>query len=126
MKDKTQSERYFKKLKRVWCGKDLLVVEGKYSRSGEGNDLFSEAKSISRIICPSKNAYGSISDIEKNIIKYGKNKLIFLMLGPTSKIIVNDLSEVISNQILDMGHVDSEYEWMKLRVDKKVKLETVK
>ena len=122
LKDKSQSGVYFEKLKKIWKDKDVLIVEGKYSRSGEGNDLFANAKSISRIICPSKDAYRSISIIEENIIKYSENKLILLMLGPTSKVIVYDLYEKISNQILDMGHIDSEYEWMKLKADKKIKL----
>ncbi|MBW7986337.1 DUF1792 domain-containing protein [Lactobacillus helveticus] len=37
----------------------MLIIEGKYSRSGEGNNLFSNANSVSRIICPSKNAFFS-------------------------------------------------------------------
>ena len=32
------------------------------------------------------------------------------MLGPTAKVIVSDLAG-IKNQMIDIGHIDSEYEW---------------
>ncbi len=50
--DKSHAKDYFAKMKQLWQDRDLLIVEGKYSRSGEGNDLFSNARSISRLICP--------------------------------------------------------------------------
>ena len=42
-----------------------------------------------------------------------QNKLILLMLGPTAKVIVNDLQD-LDNQILDIGHIDTKYEWFKM------------
>lgn len=44
------------------------------------------------------------------------------MLGPTAKIIVNDLYNEIPNQLIDLGHIDSEYEWFKLGATSKVRL----
>ncbi len=35
------------------------------------------------------------------------------MLGPTAKVIVNDLQD-LDNQILDIGHIDTKYEWFKM------------
>ena len=43
------------------------------------------------------------------------------MLGPTAKVIVDDLQDQ-SNQMIDIGHVDSEYEWFKMGATHKVKL----
>ncbi|WP_153059625.1 GT-D fold domain-containing glycosyltransferase, partial [Streptococcus suis] len=57
LKDKTQSGEYFEAIKELWRGKDILLVEGVTSRSGMGNDLFAQAKSVSRIICPSHDAF---------------------------------------------------------------------
>jgi Domain of unknown function (DUF1792). len=45
-----------------------------------------------------------------------------LMLGPTAKVIVDDLQD-LENQIIDLGHIDSEYEWFKMGATHKVKLE---
>lgn len=121
LKDKEISNNYFKRLKNIWKDRDLLIVEGIYTRSGEGNDLFDSAKSVHRIICPAKNAYDKKDIIEEAIKKYGKNKLILLMLGPASKVIVNDMYSK-SMQLIDLGHVDSEYEWYQMGATKKVRI----
>lgn len=42
------------------------------SRSGVGNDLFDDANSVERIICPSKNAYSKIDEIESLIEGHAK------------------------------------------------------
>lgn len=122
LKDKTNSKKYFQKLRSIWKNKDILIVEGKYSRSGEGNDLFANAKSISRIVCPPKNAYSYLERIEKSIRKNAANRLILLMLGPTAKVIVNDLYCELNNQMIDLGHIDSEYEWFLMGAKSKVKI----
>ena len=122
LKDRSKVNNYFKMLKNLWNEKDILIVEGKYSRSGEGNDLFSNAKSIKRIICPSKNAFFYKEDIEKAIKKYSSDRLILLMLGPTAKIIINDLCSLLDNQMIDLGHIDSEYEWFLMGVNSRVKI----
>ena len=44
------SEATFKLLKRIWDGKDIVIVEGEKTKLGMGNDLLSNAKSIRRII----------------------------------------------------------------------------
>lgn len=43
------------------------------------------------------------------------------MLGPTAKVIVADLIAQLNNQMIDIGHIDSEYEWMKMGVTNKVR-----
>lgn len=120
--DKSQASIYFDHLKKLWENRDVLIVEGKYSRSGEGNDLFANAKSIKRIICPARDAYQKKTAIEAEILKYGNGKLILLMLGPAAKIIVSDLYQIIDAQMIDIGHIDSEYEWMKMGAKYKVKI----
>ncbi|WP_251717761.1 SP_1767 family glycosyltransferase [Lactobacillus agrestimuris] len=119
--DKTKSAQYFDKLKKLWNQKDILIVEGAYTRSGIDNDLFDNANSIERIICPSKNSFEKIDKIEAEIKKYAENRLVLLMLGPTAKVIVDDLQD-LPNQLIDLGHIDSEYEWFKMGAKYKVKL----
>lgn len=121
LKEKKNASKYFDKLKSLWQDKDVLVVEGKASRSGEGNDLFSNVKSLKRIIAPSTNAFFKINEIEKSILENAQNRLILLMLGPTAKVIVDDLRNT-KNQIIDLGHIDSEYEWFKMGATEKVKI----
>ena len=120
--DKSLSNMYFKNIKNLWDKRDILIVEGVNSRSGVGNDLFDNANSVERIICPSKNAYSKIDEIELLIEKHAENKLVFLILGPTAKVLAKRLS-IKKIQAIDMGHIDSEYEWFKMKATTKVKLD---
>ena len=121
LEDKTPSEGYFAKLKQLWQDKDLLIVEGLTSRSGVGNDLFDGAKSIKRIICPSRNAYSKLEAIKQAVREHADNRLILTMLGPTAKVLVYDLVQE-GYRALDIGHIDSEYEWFQMGASHKVKL----
>ena len=119
--DKSQSFSQFEKLKQIWKNEDILIVEGVTSRSGVGNDLFDGANSIKRIICPSHDAYSRIEEIQEAVLQYVENRLILCMLGPTAKILSYNLFRK-GYRVLDIGHIDSEYEWMKMGVETKVKL----
>ena len=118
--DKSQAKAQFEKLKSIWKNRDLLIVEGATSRSGVGNDLFDEANSIKRIICPSHSAFSRVHEIEEEIEKHAAGRLILCMLGPTAKVLAYHLSRK-GHQVLDIGHIDSEYEWMKMGAKTKVK-----
>ena len=118
--DKSQAKDQFEKLKSIWKNRDLLIVEGATSRSGVGNDLFDEANSIKRIICPSHSAFSRVHEIEQEIEKHAAGRLILCMLGPTAKVLAYHLSQK-GYQVLDIGHIDSEYEWMKMGAKTKVK-----
>lgn len=118
--DKSPAKGQFDKLKSIWKNRDLLIVEGATSRSGVGNDLFDEAKSIKRIVCSSHSAYSRVDEIEQEIEKHADGRLILCMLGPTAKVLAYHLSQK-GHQVLDIGHIDSEYEWMKMRAKTKVK-----
>ena len=119
--DKSKSAAWFDKLKQIWKDKDILIVEGALTRSGVGNDLFDGTKSIKRILAPSKNAYQKIGQIEQMIRENSEDRLILLMLGPTAKVVVDDLQD-LNNQLVDLGHIDSEYEWFKMGAIYKVRL----
>lgn len=121
LEDKSESAHYFEGLKSLWQNQDLLIVEGETSRSGVGNDLFAEAKSIKRIICPSKDAFGHYDEILDKVAEHAKGRLVLVMLGPTAKVLVEDLSDK-GFQAIDLGHIDSEYEWFLMGATRKVKL----
>ena len=111
------------KLRGIWDKKDILIVEGEYSRLGVGNDLFDNANSIERIICPSENAYDIYDKILSETKKYGENKLILLAVGPTATVLAYDLYEA-GFRVIDIGHVDIEYEWFLRKATEKIKIET--
>ena len=121
--DKSSVSEYVEKLKKLWDKKDVLVVEGEFSRLGVGNDLFNSTNSIQRIICPSENAFDEYDEILKKILEYGKNKLILLALGPTATVLAYDLYKA-DYRAIDIGHVDIEYEWFLRQATEKIKIET--
>lgn len=85
-----------------------------------GNDLFAQAKLVQRIIAPSKNAFTKYEEILSKIEQYAQGKLVLIMLGPIVKLLVEDLSW-IGIQAIDLGHIDSEYEWFLMGETHKVK-----
>ena len=98
-------------IKKIWEKKHILIIEGERTRLGIGNDLFDNAKSIKRIICPFKNAFTIYNKIIKNIVNLKeKKRLIIISLGPTATILAYDLYK-LGYQCIDIGHIDLEYEW---------------
>lgn len=99
-------------LKKIWDGKNILLVEGEKSRLGVGNDLFGNAKSVRRILGPTINAFSKYDEIKKTTEKNAKNDdLILIALGPTATALSYDLY-LDGFWAIDIGHIDLEYEWM--------------
>lgn len=121
--DKNKAGERFNKFKSVWHEKKILIVEGDKSRLGAGNDLFSDAKAIGRIICPSIDAFAKYDLIIKSITAHHSNyDLVLLALGPTATVIAYDLCN-LTCQVIDIGHIDIEYEWFRNKADFKVPVE---
>lgn len=108
--DKTNTERWFEKAKCIWNKKDILIIEGKFSRLGVGNDLFHNARSIQRILGPERNAFDKYNELLENAKRYGNNKLILIALGMTATVLSYDLAR-LGFWAIDIGHIDVEYEW---------------
>lgn len=87
-----------------------MFIEGDRTRMGVGNDLFSNAGSIERIIAPNEDAFDVYEGIYKAALTYGKDRLILIALGPTATVLAYDLAKA-GYWALDIGHLDLEYEW---------------
>lgn len=121
-KNKKDKILFFRKLQHLWEKKSIIFIEGATTRNGLNNDLYSNAKSIERIICPSSNAYSK----KKQIVEYvklniPKEKLICISLGPCAKVIAYELYR-LGYRVLDIGHLDSEYEWCLCNAKRKIKI----
>lgn len=108
-KDKSDCGNTFKKLFSIWEGKDVVLVEGEKSRLGVGNDMLDNVKSLKRILCPPDNAFDKYEEIKAWVLKFDKNKLILVSLGPTAKVLAYDLF-LLGYRVIDIGHIDMEYE----------------
>lgn len=114
--------QYVSRLKSIWDGQDILIVEGEYSRSGVGNDLFNCANTIKRILCPPKDAFDFYDRILSCIIKNGKDKLVLMALGMAATVLAYDLAKE-NIWAIDLGHIDMEYEWFLMGAKKKTAIE---
>lgn len=82
--------------------------------------MFSDSISIRRILAPSKNAFNQYDAIINAIKQHAsKEDLILIALGPTATALAWDLSK-FGYWAIDIGHIDVEYEWMKMGVTEKV------
>lgn len=120
--DRSNCGRWFEKVKKLWENKDIVVVEGTKTHNGVGNDLLDGAKSVERIICPPKDAYGSIDKILDACKEYDKDKLFLLSVGVAAKFIALELFQQ-GYRVLDIGNMDLEYEWFVRQAEKKIPLE---
>ena len=120
MQDKSLAPRVFELWKELFRDKNILIVEGRYSRVGIGNDLLHGAKSISRIWCPPTNAFVAYDEIVDAIEQNSKGiDIIVLALGGVATILAYNLSKR-GYWAIDAGHVDIEYCWMKMGAVQKV------
>lgn len=122
-RDKSRAKDIFLLWKSIWDYRDVLLVEGKTSRMGMGNDLLSNAKSVRRILCPERNAFSVYENILEKIHFYAKkDDLILIKLGPTATVLAYDLAKS-RYQAIDIGQLDNEYDWWQMQVDRRVAIQ---
>lgn len=109
--DRDYSRQCFENIRRIWDGRDCVFVEGEQTKLGLGNDLFDNAKTIGRILCPAENAFEKLEEIKDAIRTHGtKDTLLLGALGPTASVLAAQMCEE-GYQFVDIGHVDIEYIW---------------
>ena len=119
---KTQCGKWFHDMQAIWQNRNIIFIEGEKSRLGVGNDLFHNAKSIKRILCPPTSAFDKYDSIINEAVKQSKDVLFLIALGPTATVLAYDLHQK-GYQAIDIGHVDIEYEWWRMNAKRKVKIQ---
>lgn len=117
--DDKRATRTFPMLKKLWTGRDVLVVEGEKTRLGIGNDLFNDAKSVKRILAPAVNAFEYCDKIKEAVVRNYHGELIIMALGPTATVLAAEFA-IMDMQALDIGNIDIEYEWYIQRAKERV------
>lgn len=118
-KDKSGTAGRVAFVKRIWQDRDVILIEGAQTRTGQGNDLFDNVKSIRRILCPTKNAYTKYQEILETAKNLIKDELVLCVLGPAGKVLAYDLINS-GHQVIDIGQMDMDYEWYLAGAGKKV------
>ena len=115
-KDKSHCKEQLDLLKKIWAGQDIVIIEGCESRTGIGNDLYDNSKSIQRILGLPTNAFAKYDEMLDAILTHvSKDKLIILSYGMCATVLAYDLAK-LGYWAIDLGHIDIEYEWMKMGV----------
>ena len=118
--DKSHCENQLNLLKAIWDNKDVVIIEGTKSRTGIGNDMYDNVKSLSRILGPATDAFSMYDEMLEAIVKHvSKDNLILLSYGPTATILAYDLAK-LGYWAIDIGHLYIEYEWFKMGAIDKV------
>lgn len=119
--DKAHCEEWFKKVRSIWNGRNILLIEGEKSRLGTGNNLFENAESVQRILGPAHDAFDQFDNLLSFASKQDKSKIILVAMGPTAKPLVYELAKQ-GFQAIDIGNLDIEYEWFLRGATEKVKI----
>ncbi len=106
---KAPKER-FERLKLLWDKKDVVLIEGEYTRFGVGNDLLSNAKSVTRVLGPAVDAINKYDEILSAAMQEKEDALYMLALGPVATVMAYDIAKK-GRRAVDIGHLDLEYEW---------------
>ena len=112
-KDKSSCGKKIENIRRIWDNRDLFIIEGESTRFGCNNDILNNARSVHRILCPSKNAFDRYDEILEAAKIIPESALILCALGMTATVLAYDLS-MLGKQAIDIGHLDVEYEWYKM------------
>jgi len=111
LKNKSLARDILERLKKIWDQREILIVEGQLTRMGVGNDLFANATSLRRVLCPAEHAFEKYPEILAAAKRHGADKLILIALGPTATVLSHDLARS-GLWAIDIGHLDVEYMWM--------------
>lgn len=121
MEDKYKCAVWIEGIRNIWKDKNVVVVEGARTHNGVGNDLLDTAGSIERIICPSSDAYEKLGEIQRECMKYPRDRLFLVSLGVAAKFLTEKLF-LEGYRVLDIGNLDMEYEWYLKNAEEKEKI----
>lgn len=110
--DRKRSTRQLQMLRRIWEERDVVIVEGNQSRTGVGNDLYDNAKSLQRILGYSTNGFSHYDKMLHAItshIKPEEGNLSSLLWTYGNNTCIRPCK--LGYQAVDIGHLDIEYEW---------------
>ena len=100
---------YFAKFRKIWEGRDVVIITGKTVFDKITHNIFDNAKSVEYIYGPSMNAFSEYDDILNKALTIDKNKIVISILGPTAKPLSYDLA-LEGYQALDLGHIAKSYD----------------
>ncbi|HMI00855.1 MAG TPA: GT-D fold domain-containing glycosyltransferase [Pedobacter sp.] len=108
---------YFERLRSIWLGRDITVIQGSGITKGFKFDIFDNALSVNYLYAPSRDAFSQYDVILENAKQTDKGRLILIILGPTATVLAYDLA-ISGFQALDLGHTAKDFNFYKNNVEK--------
>lgn len=100
---------YYEKIRNLFQGKKIALVVGKDVLSKLTYNVFDLADSVEYIYGPSRDAYSQYGEILEKALNIERDKLVCAILGPTSKVLVADLTKE-GYTAWDIGHLAKDYD----------------
>ncbi len=91
-------------IKRLWAGRDAVLVTGKGSAFELDLRLFHDLESFSYVYGLARHAFSKYDALLDDCLQFDKDKLFLIALGPTATVLAYDLSQQ-GYQALDIGHL---------------------
>lgn len=107
--DKYDFSSYYDKVLKLFEGKEIVIFCGEGILSKLQYDVFQKAKSKEYVYGPSMNAFSEYEQILEKALQYPKDKILCFILGPTSKVLVHELSQK-GYCAWDIGHMAKDYD----------------
>jgi hypothetical protein len=95
--------------RRLWLGRQILVVTGRGSRFDLVPELFESAGSVDFLFGASEHAFAERESILQGVVeRAGSDALVLLSLGPTATFLAHRIAAA-GIQALDIGHISASY-----------------
>ena len=120
--DKSRCGEWFSQIRKIWEGKDVVVVEGTRTHNGVDNDLLSLCSSVERILIPPANAFDAYDRILGACLKFPSDRLFLISAGASAKPLTEDLF-LKDYRVIDIGNLDMEYCWFLMNAREKVAIQ---
>lgn len=108
---RTPLERY-EQWRKIWAGKDIAVICGDRVFSKLKYNIFDNAGSIEYLYVPTMDAFEEYDGILSKASRISKEKLVFILAGPTATVLAYDMSKN-AYRALDVGHLAKAYDVVK-------------
>lgn len=105
---------YYEHIKELFRNKKIMVIAGEGILAGLDVDIFEYAVSTEYLYSYKADAFDEYDKILKEALNIDKNRLICVILGPCSKLIVRDLTKA-GYMAWDIGHLVKDYDAYKKR-----------
>ena len=110
-------DSYYQKILTLFKDKDVVIFVGKGILNNYKHDVFSLARSKTIIDCKSRDSFDDYDSILERAESYSKDHLLCFILGPTSKLLVNELANK-GYLAYDIGHLAKDYDAYKEKMVK--------